>query len=42
MGHRIIEEFCAKSGCEACNDFKDTAENIAKESILPGKSNKVE
>jgi len=30
MGLKLVEEFLAKSGCEACNNFKETAETIAK------------
>jgi hypothetical protein len=33
MGFRLVEEYIAKSSCEACGSFKDTAEAIAKESI---------
>ena len=30
MGLKLVEEFLAKSGCEACNSFRETAEMIAK------------
>lgn len=34
MGVKLVEEFLAKSGTEQCQNFKDTAETIAKVSIL--------
>ena len=33
MGQKLIEEFLAKSGTEACDSFKDTGEAISKERI---------
>ena len=30
IGIRIIDEFLAKSGVASCNNFRDTAEMIAK------------
>jgi hypothetical protein len=33
MGTKMVEEFLAKSGIEACSNFRETAEQIAKESI---------
>ena len=34
MGLKLIEEFLAKSGIESCQSFRETADVIAKESIL--------
>jgi len=34
MGLKLVEEFLAKSGCDACNSFRETAEMIAKVNVL--------